>query len=505
MKNHLYKMISPVLCAALLFAFGGLFAGAQAPLPESEHDYADNLDQRWEYTYPGEAKGLFVTFSEDTWVEEYHGWIIIDDLVENGAVTVGSLGKNIFPPSFKTGDVIVIYGENDKYIGSYRGGELAGKTVFVPGRSFAIELITDGSVTGYGFKVTSVEPCPDDYIREIAFIPGGDEAAFTETFTADSTVYFDDWYFTRDGFAFAGWSDTEDGAVRFDTDDEVAAKDVPGTLYGVWAPLALGREEVFTFHNSSWYFDVDDQDHYYMTAEDYHAMQANLFRNFGLGPYPTPVVSVVLATYPDWEFAGSCYGMSVVTALQHYGYLDVLSMQNAECMNDMVPDEELISLINYYQTQTATSFPAENKALVKGSANMRQQFRDLYRTVSEGNIVMLTYFAEGIERLNQAHVILLTGCYTTAKGDMAFIAYDCNYSDYEYGWYDDVFLVPAGSSTAVYDGDNIDAFFWTDDFSRFTSFDINKKGTPVAWYLSYFRHVIETLVSFFRMMGNTFS
>ena len=504
MKRQLRKAIALALCAALLFSFGGLCAGAEYPLPESEHDYANDLDQRWEYTYPGEAKGLFVTFSEDTWVEEYSGWIRIDDIVDNGVVTVGGMGKNIFPPSFKTGDVIVIYGENDKYIGSYRGNALAGKTIFVPGRSFVIELITDGSVTGYGFKVTKVEPCPDDYIRDITFIPGGDEAAFTETFTVADPVDFDDWYFHREGFAFVGWSDAEGGAIRFDIDDVASVSDVPDTLYGVWVPLALGREEVFSFHNSSWYFDVDDEDHYYMTAEDYHAMQANLFKNFGLGPYPTPVVSIVLATYPDWEFAGSCYGMSVVTALQHYGYLDVLSTQNAACLNDMEPDEDLISLINYYQTQTATSFPAENKALVKGSANMRQQFRELYRTVSQGNIAMLTYFAEGIERLNQGHVILLTGCYTTAKGDMAFIAYDCNYSDYEYGWYDDVFLVPAGSSTAVYDGDNIDAFFWTDDFSRFTSFDIHKKGTPVAWYLSYFRHVIETFVSFFRMMGNIF-
>ena len=502
MKHPFCKTIALALCAALLLPFGGLLAGAQDALPESEHDYADNLDQRWDYTYPGEAKGLFVTFSEDTWVEEYHGWIWIDDIVKDGVVTVGSMEKNIIAPTHKTGDVIVIYGENDKYIGSYRGSELAGRTIFIPGRSFSITLITDGSVTGYGFKVTKVEPCPDDYIREITFNPGGDEAAFTGTFTADDTVYFDDWYFRQDGFAFAGWSDKENGAVLFDLEDEAAAKDVPDTLYGVWAPLALGSEEVFSFYNSSWYFDVDDQDHYYMTAEDYHAMQANLFKNFGLGPYPTAVVSIVLATYPDWEFTGSCYGMSVVTALQHYGYLDVLSLQDAECMNDMEPDEELISLINYYQTQTATSFPAENKALVTGSAMMRQQFRELYRTVSEGNIAMVTYFAEGIERLNQGHVILLTGCYTTADGDMVFIVYDCNSSDYEYGWFDETFRVPAGSSTAVYDGDNIDAFFWTDDFSRFTSFDISGKTTPFAWYISYFRHVIEALTAFFRMLGN---
>lgn len=500
MKN-VKKATALLLCAALLFACCVPALAADA-LPESEHDYANNLEQRWEYTYPGEAKGLFVTFSADTWVEEYSGWIRIDDIVENGAVTVGGMEKNIIFPTLKTGDVIVIYGENEQYVGSYRGGALAGKTIFVPGRSFSVVLITDGSVTGYGFRVTAVEPCPDDYVREITFCPGEGLEPVTEIFTADQTVYFDDRYYQRDGLAFVGWSVTPGGPVAFDADGETVAAEVPATLYGVWVPLALGREEVFSFYNSSWYFDVDDQDHYYMTAEDYRAMQENLFKNFGVGPYPTPVVSIVLATYRDWDFAGSCYGMSVVTALQHYGLIDILPMQNAACMNDMQPDEALISLINYYQTQTATSFPAENKALVKGSPNMRQQFRDLYRTVSGGNIVILTYFREGMKEITEAHVILLTGCYTTAEGDLAFIVYDCNSGDYESGWYDEVFRVPAGGDAAVYDGDVIDAFFWTDDFSRFQSFDINKKGTPLAWYLSYFRHVIEVLTSFFRMLTN---
>ena len=193
--RRFHQILSLLLCAALLLPCCGLFAGAEAPLPESEHDYADNLEQRWDYTYPDEARGLFVTFSEDTWVEEVSGWIRIDDLVDAaaGAVTVGELGKNIFPPSFKTGDVIVIRGENDKYIGSYRGAELAGQTVFVPGRSFSVTLITDGSVTGYGFRVTAVEPCPDDYLRDMTFLPGGEYEAFTETFQKDEVVDFGDW------------------------------------------------------------------------------------------------------------------------------------------------------------------------------------------------------------------------------------------------------------------------------------------------------------------------
>ena len=182
--KHCHKALSLLLCAALLFSLCGVCALAEAPLPESDHDYANNLEQRWDYTYPGEARGLFVTFSEDTWVEEVSGWIIIDGLVDEkaGGVTVGGLAKNIFPPSFKTGDVIVIRGENDQYVGSYRGRALAGKTVFVPGRSFSVTLITDSSVTGYGFRVTAVEPCPDDYLRDVTFYPGQGNEAFTQTF-----------------------------------------------------------------------------------------------------------------------------------------------------------------------------------------------------------------------------------------------------------------------------------------------------------------------------------
>ena len=47
------KTVSLLLCAALLFSFGGLLAAAGEPLPESEHDYANNFEQRWDYTDPG--------------------------------------------------------------------------------------------------------------------------------------------------------------------------------------------------------------------------------------------------------------------------------------------------------------------------------------------------------------------------------------------------------------------------------------------------------------------
>ena len=82
--RRFHQILSLLLCAALLLPCCGLSAAAEGALPESAHDYADNLEQRWDYTYPGEARGLFVTFSEDTWVEAVSGWIRIDDLVDIG-------------------------------------------------------------------------------------------------------------------------------------------------------------------------------------------------------------------------------------------------------------------------------------------------------------------------------------------------------------------------------------------------------------------------------------
>ena len=34
--------------------------------PESEHPYQNELRCTWEYTYPSEAEGLYITFSDDT-------------------------------------------------------------------------------------------------------------------------------------------------------------------------------------------------------------------------------------------------------------------------------------------------------------------------------------------------------------------------------------------------------------------------------------------------------
>jgi pimeloyl-ACP methyl ester carboxylesterase len=102
--------------------------GANPPqeLPESSHPYADSYYGTWPYFVSGSPSEIDVTFSADTFVEEDYDYIYITDV--NYKQVEGS---------------------------PFTGRSLAGRTIRVPGSSVWIELETDDSVNGYGFKVTS--------------------------------------------------------------------------------------------------------------------------------------------------------------------------------------------------------------------------------------------------------------------------------------------------------------------------------------------------------------
>ena len=93
--------------------------------PESEHDYANNMDFTWEYTAPKQCSSLEIVFSASC------------DL-ESGC------------------DKVYIYTLNDVPVGTYTGSELSGKTVKVPGKGFRIRMTTDYSVVRYGFRIDSI-------------------------------------------------------------------------------------------------------------------------------------------------------------------------------------------------------------------------------------------------------------------------------------------------------------------------------------------------------------
>lgn len=300
----------------------------------------------------------------------------------------------------------------------------------------------------------------------------------------------------RNGFAFAGWSDTANGGVVYDRGAPITEEMDGATLYAVWCKLCFRSEESFTIRNSSYYFDVNDQDNYYLEEDDYAMMQKNLYKVFLPSPVPETILSVVLSTYPSWSWRGSCYGIASTAALQHEGIIDVVGTQGVQNTCDLEPTDDLISYINYYQSQAATSFLCEHKAFVKGTPNYKEQLRELYDSVSNGNLVLFTFYT-GNAFVTPGHTVLFTGAYKDASGNIVFVAYDSNYgSDYYYEYYNNRFTVSPDFSEIRYGEEEIGALNWVDDFTQFSSFDIQGNGNPLNWYKAYFAHFLQLFQSF---------
>ena len=92
---------------------------------QSKHPYDENVHEVYVYNGAEGAKNLYLTFSEDTQLEEYS-------------------------------DYLYIYDANGEEVGSYTGDELSGKTITVPGSYVKLVLNTDSSNNEYGFRVVSV-------------------------------------------------------------------------------------------------------------------------------------------------------------------------------------------------------------------------------------------------------------------------------------------------------------------------------------------------------------
>ncbi len=109
---------------------------------ESAHPYENNCKDIWIYTLPSETDNLLVTFDGQTSIEEDFD------------------------------DVLYIYDENDNQIGQYKGAQLAGKTIIVPGKTVKIKLDTDATGTDWGFKVTSIKGDDDIVEKEDQILEG---------------------------------------------------------------------------------------------------------------------------------------------------------------------------------------------------------------------------------------------------------------------------------------------------------------------------------------------
>lgn len=96
---------------------------------ETSHNYSNNMDKIWQYAAP-EASGIQLTFDGRTEFENRY-------------------------------DKLYILNQNNQELYSYTGKELAGKTITVPTNLVKIRVVTDNSVTKWGFKVTAIRKLYD--------------------------------------------------------------------------------------------------------------------------------------------------------------------------------------------------------------------------------------------------------------------------------------------------------------------------------------------------------
>ena len=120
----------------LIFLF---LASTLYALPESPHPYPNNYDNTERYCEPG-ALALEITFCEKTQTE-------------------------------KDRDFIIVQGTCEAEIGKFSGTQLAGQTLRIEGDTVVIRLVSDASISNYGYGIAKVrsilreerEPVTIDY------------------------------------------------------------------------------------------------------------------------------------------------------------------------------------------------------------------------------------------------------------------------------------------------------------------------------------------------------
>lgn len=491
------KIVAVLMTVCLVLTAFTAVSFAEEALPESEHNYADSFYGEWFYQGDENAKGLLITFSYDTHVEFSFSTDVVFPAYKGGDLTVGDVVGSTYWD--KRGDFIGIYDGYGELVDTYDGYALAGRTVFVGGNNFTIALSTDEDVNYYGFKVTDVTPCYSEDVTEITYVSGIENVPdITRAYKRGEEFSLPDGFedkngrLTPDTYALTGWTSEADSEAMCPPGITLTADFDEITLYAKWTEVMLSPDEVFPFRNSSGYFVIDDEDRYVMNSEDFRMLQLNLYKTFGPGPLPNPALSIVLATYPQWPWQGSCYGIAAVTALDHYGIIDVKATQDAERLIDMELDTELLSYINYYQAVVTGSFLIEDKAYVTDNALYTDCLKNMYESVESGNIVIFTFY-EGAAFFTFGHTVLFTGAYTDYSGNHVLIAYDCNYPmEYYDGEFTSRFIIAPDFSSVSYEhADTIGAINWTDDFSQFKAFDIDGNTDTVAWYKALFNHYKE--------------
>lgn len=443
------KIISVILVVALIAGLALVPSAEKEPYPESEHDYANNTRQAWIYTGSDSATGLYVTFSDDTYVEKNkYYYNLPEELLSQEAME--AIAKE---GCYVKGDSIIINGED-----FYTGDGLAGETVYVHGNTLEITLESDGSVTGYGFRITDIREENSDIGEDL---PAGtatvnyiiDGKTGTEICRAGETVVLNKKYqnYHTGNNAIVGWK-TEDGkeyyyrngvnemdfdypyTEGFDEDgalcrfygndniigysfsdgywycyseefydayykwlrgtDIVAQKGETYNLYPIYCKLGLTTEETFSFTNSTSVFNKD-LDGYLYTKEAFRHQFIDWGATFALSPFALPAAIVSLFFTAFWttsRFSGSCCGFPITALLQHYGKIDLLSDQGVENVSELKPDENIQSTINFYNNAAAAVHLVNHWGVYPGTKEYSNQLKALYETVESGTPVYFEYY-----------------------------------------------------------------------------------------------------------------
>lgn len=295
--------------------------------------------------------------------------------------------------------------------------------------------------------------------------------------------------------AIIGWTIEETGeTIYYNHVDGTYITSAPGTynLYPLTTPVALSAEEVYSFTNTSYYFNIDGQNRYFMTPEDTKRLVLGTYDVGRFTPLalPAAVVAAVLSAYPGFEWNGACIGFASTVCLQKTGLLDVVSTQEgATCIRDLEPNEDIISLLNYYNAQAAANVLTKNKGLISGGKEYSRQLKKLYNCAVDGNLILLEFYI--IPTLY--HGVAVTGAYSDNEGNHYLLCYDENSSSYSRGYVQTMHIKPDFSEIDTGYGE-INGFLWTDTFEGYKSFDINAEYSRIPYHMELIKHVAETLI-----------
>ena len=300
------------------------------------------------------------------------------------------------------------------------------------------------------------------------------------------------------------------------------------TLRPIWCPIALRREEVFSFTNSSSVFEADGE-RTYLTDQHYRRIATNWIATFALSPFAVPAALLGAFFMTVWlnSWQGSCCGFSFATLLQHYGKIDLLSRQGVSNVCELEPDDELISTLNYYNIQAAPCCIAGHVAIQPGTQEYSRQLHALYDTLAGGKPVYFELYGDNPHVIRfilsipvgilQRHLdisddlvfhgVVLTGAYTDGNGNHILIMYDNNSMRYADGTCDILYIDPdftqIYSSYAWSRDDALDGFTWTEEFGQMDSFKIEGVSNPFAWHVRFLKNfpsLMRQIVTYFKTM-----